>query len=168
MELNKRKKESKGEKGEKTETPARRNTGKPRKKSRQIKLRTEALLIKPAQGRTYSEVLSQIRQSVKPEETETEIRAVRQTRSGDVLLEFGKKSKNRADFNIKVKEVLGEMGSVKNLEPRVSLEMRDLDSCTIVVEVQEAIKKHLEMPDADVRVSLSKVNTKGLKVVVIQ
>lgn len=93
---------------------------------------------------------------------------MRQTRSGDVLLEFGKNSKNRADFNIKVKEVLGEMGSVKNLEPRVSLEMRDLDSCTIVVEVQEAIKKHLEMPDADVRVSLSKVNTKGLKVVVIQ
>lgn len=84
-----------------------------------------------------------------------------------MLLEFGRNSKNRATFDSKLKEVLGDMGSIKNLERKVALEMRDLDSFTTEVEVREPIRNHLGLPDADVKVSLSKPNNRGLKLAVV-
>ena len=50
---------------------------KPRKRQRR-----KALLIKLADGKTYAEVLRNIRMKVKPEETTTDIRSIRQTKNG--------------------------------------------------------------------------------------
>ena len=100
--------------------------------------RPEAVLIKPADGKSYAEVLGKIRQKIKPEETEAEIRSIRRTRTGDVLLEMSNNSKCTKAFSDALKDALGEMGSVKNLVPKTTLELLDLDSYTTKEEVEEA------------------------------
>lgn len=68
---------------------------------------------------------------------------LRQTRSGDVLLEFVKNSRNRIGFAGELKKILGELGTVRNFELKLTLEIGYLDSCTMVPVVEEAIKKHV-------------------------
>lgn len=60
-------------------------------KNRQVKPQLDALLIKSAQGKLYVEVLWKLRANVKSEETATEIKTVRNTRTGDMLLELASK-----------------------------------------------------------------------------
>lgn len=138
------------------------------KKAKQIKPRLEAILIKPSEGKSYSEILRELRQKVKPEDTETEVRTIRQTRSGGVLVELGKNCKNKEEFTSKVKQALGTTANVQNLAPRTTVELRDLDSYTTVEEVEAAIKTSLGCNEADIRVNLTRANNRELKVAIVQ
>ena len=51
-----------------------------------IRTQTEALLIRPEQGKTYVEILRVIQRSVKPEDVKEGIKAIRETKAGDVLV----------------------------------------------------------------------------------
>jgi len=132
-------------------------SGKPaskRARPRPKKPRAEAILIKPLGGRSFADVLGQIRTKAKPEETDTIIRSIRRTQNGDVLLELGK-SKDRDGFAASLKTALGDGGAIRALEPRCSIEVRDLDALSTEDEVAGAVKAAL--PD-------SKIATEGLKV----
>ena len=106
-----------------------------------IRDRPEALLIKPAEGKTFAEVLTQVRRDANPASTGTEIRSIRRTRSEDVLLELGSKTTNKEGFCEALRGVLGESASVRSLEPRITLEIRDLDCLTTEEEVRNAVKR---------------------------
>ena len=138
---------------------------KPRAKLRR-KTKAEALLVKPADGRSYSDVLREIKQAVRPEDTETAIKAVRQTRSGGILLEFGQDAANTDSFREAVKKVLGEKATVASLEPKGTLEIRDIDCVTEIKEVEEALRK--EFPTVgEAQVRLTPENSKGQRVAII-
>ena len=132
--------------------------------------RPEAVLIKPANGKSYAEVLGKIRQKIKPEETEAEIRSIRRTRTGDVLLEMSNNSKCTKAFSDALKDALGEMGSVKNLVPKTTLELLDLDSYTTKEEVEEALKRELGENTGELKVAILKPNKReqGLAIVEIE
>lgn len=139
-----------------------------RPKKKRTRVRSEAVLIRPADGKTYADVLGEIRRNVKPEETETEIRCIRQTRAGDVLLELGHKSKNREAFSSAVKKAVGQAGDVRDLVPRVTLEIMDLDSLTTEDEVCQALQQDLEDITGEMKVSLTKINSRGQRMAIVE
>lgn len=139
-----------------------------KKKPRLPKSRSDALLIKPIGGKTYAEVLGEIRRKTNPEENDTEIRAVRRTRSGDVLLELGAGTKNKEGFCRALKGVLGESATIRSLEPMTTLEIRDLDSFTTDVEVQEAIKRDLKDLAGELKVAVTRANSREQKLAIVQ
>lgn len=136
-------------------------------KNRQTKPRLDALLVKPAQGKSYAEVLRELRAKAKPEESGTEIKAVRKTRKGDMLLELGPNTKDKASFSSALKKILGERANITTLEPKETLEFRDLDSLTTTDEVQTAVNDMLGNTD-DVRITLTNPNSRGLRMAIVQ
>lgn len=135
----------------------------PQRQPRKLKKRPrlDAVLIKPANGKTYSDVLRDIKSKIKLEDTDTDIKSIRQTRSGDVLLELGRGTKDVQAFADAVKITVGDAGTVRSLLPRVTLEFLDLDSITTKEEVEEALQRELREKADDTKVTVSNPNRRG-------
>lgn len=131
------------------------------------KHKLDALLIKPAQGKSFAEVLREIRSQAKPEESGTEVRAIRQTRAGHVLLELGS-TKDKSAFHDALQNILDDKAEVSYLEQKETLEIRDLDSLTTKEEVAEAIKRDLKEPAVEPQVFVTKENRWGQKAAIVQ
>ena len=89
--------------GTMTKTPAtekRSSSNKPRPQ------RTETVLVKPAEGKSYADVLQKIEVGVDPSATNTVFKTIRCTRGGDVLLEL-QSTQNKAEFSEAVKQAVG-------------------------------------------------------------
>ena len=99
--------------------------------------------------------------TVKPEETTTDIRSIRQTKNGEILLELRRESKDIQTFTDAVKATLGDTGVVRNLVTRVTLELLDLDSLTTKEDVEGALRIELQEKDGNMKVSVSKANSRG-------
>ncbi|XP_046815180.1 uncharacterized protein LOC124422573 [Vespa crabro] len=111
----------------------------PRKRTR-----PGAILLKPANGKSYVDVVGDIHQCFKTTAARVDARSVRQTRTGGVLLELKRTIADiRASLAETLRKVVGETSSITELVPRATLEIRDCDCCTFVVEVKEALKRTL-------------------------
>ena len=53
------------------------------------------VLIKPASGQTFADILRGIRTNVKPEESGAVVRSIRQTRTGGILVELDEKTRDK-------------------------------------------------------------------------
>jgi hypothetical protein len=138
--------------------------GKPSRKS--LKKRPDALLIKPSEGKSYADVLSEIRQKVKPEEKGAVIKALRKTRAGDLLIELGQSSGSNSDLSTDLQSALGTNASVRTLEPRATLEVRDLDELATNDEVAAAVESALGAK-VEKKVFVSKANARGQKMAIV-
>lgn len=145
--------------------PGDETTKKPKKK-RASKQRPDALLIKPTSGKTYADVLGEIRQKVKPEEKGAVIKSLRKTRAGDLLVELGDSSGTKAEFGADLQSILGANASVRILEPKSTLEVRDLDELTTEEEVSTAVKSVLGEP-SEMKIFVSKANSRGQKMAIL-
>lgn len=143
-----------------------RNNG-PYKERRQKKQRLPALLIKPSQGKTYADVLREIRQNANPADTGTEVKSIRRTKAGDVLMEVGNNSKDKAAFVDQLANVLRENATIRNMEPRKSIMIKDLDSLTTPEEVTEAIKNFLSDSVEELRVVVTKPNRSEQRMAIV-
>lgn len=129
------------------------------KKSAPMKL--DAIVLKPAKGKSYADTLSTVRREVQPEAYGVDIASIRRTRAGEVLLELRKSSADsRAAFSAALKAATGEASSVRQLVPRASLEIRDLDSCSSKEEVEEAVRRALAGYEGYLQVGLTRPNTR--------
>ena len=153
-------KEVKG-RGQKHERQGTKEGAKKRQNKPRRRQRLESLLIKPAEGKSYAEVLSDIKVKINPADTGTDIRSIRLTKGGEILLDRGIETKDLQAFLDEVKTTLGKAGVVKNLVPRVALELLDLDSTTTTEDVEEALKRELEGRNGEMKVSISKPNRRG-------
>lgn len=92
--------------------PAPIGEAKTKKRRRQPKTRTTAVLLKPTKDASYENVLASIRASVRPEETGAEIKSIRRTRQGEVLLELSSTTKagGKASFSEAVRGAVGQTG----------------------------------------------------------
>lgn len=144
--------------------------GKRKKKKRRPKTRTTAVLVKPAKDATYEDVLASIRARVRPEENGAEIKSIRQTRQEEVLLELSSttNTEGKASFSEAVKGAVGQTGLVKRLEPKETLEFRDLDCLTTVEEVQEALVRELGETAGVAKVIVTKANDRGQKLAIVE
>lgn len=121
--------------------------------------RRPAVIIKPAAGTSYSDVLRSIKAKVKPEDTGAEIKTIRKTRDGKVLLEVKGRS-SLGSFTQALEDAVGTLGSVKSMVPMKSLEVRDLDCLTERGEVEQALKRDLG-DIAGLRVGLTTPNSRS-------
>lgn len=135
---------------------------KPRKirSERKPRERPEAALIKPAEGSSYAEVLQNLRQCVMSDENKTEVRAIRKTKTGALLLEMDKGEKATPEFWEALKSNLHAVASVTELKPKVTIEIRDLDSLTTAQEVSASVKRLLEEQTEEITVRTSAPNSR--------
>ncbi|XP_071056463.1 uncharacterized protein [Onthophagus taurus] len=151
----------------KMNVPGPENPGQPNKAAKP-RQRSSAVLIKPAEGTTYADVLQKLRNNTNLQEADTTINLIRQTKAGHVLVQFGRNAQNKEAFNKKICEVLGEQARVSSLEPRTSLELLDLDSMTTAEEVEEAIKKEIPALQAETKIRITAENSQMLRKAIVQ
>ena len=120
-------------------------------------------MIKPAEGKTDAEVLGGIRTKLKPEETETSICSILRIRNGDVLLQGDEEC-----FGEALQRSLGDMGTMRNLIPKVTLEFLDLDSVTTKGDIEEALKRDLGQQGGDAKVSVTKPNRREQVLAIVE
>ncbi|XP_033218178.1 uncharacterized protein LOC117173646 [Belonocnema kinseyi] len=130
--------------------------------------RREAVLIKLAPGKTYAEVLGDIKAKMTPEESEAHIWSIHRTRNGDVLIELKMETKNAAAFGEALEKHLGEMGTMKNLVPKVTLKLRDLDCVTTKEDVEIALKRDLGDKLGDAKVSVTRPNRREQVLAIVE
>lgn len=135
-----------------------------------LRSRSEAVIIKPLKGKTFADVLKDIRNKVKPEDNAADIRSIRKTRDGAVLLEFQKSTliENMEKFSKSLREVLGQDGDVKALIPRTTLEIRDMDGITTVADVEEAVRRDSGNIHGELKISVTKPNSWGQKLAIFE
>ena len=130
--------------------------------------RANAVLIKPAQGKTYADLLRDIKAKVNPEQHQATIRSIRETRDGDILLEMDRKSDNCPSFTDAIKVAVGEQGSVKSLSPTHTIEIWNIDSSTDDADIRDALVRDLD-DTADIkRIGLSKNAFRGQRTAFIE
>ncbi|KAF6211780.1 hypothetical protein GE061_012295 [Apolygus lucorum] len=131
-EAEKKRKESEEKRGAEQDGRRKRKEAVKRDMQRNLK-RSQALVIKVSDQISYAEVLQKLKDKVNPAEMNTEIRKIRRTGGGDVLLEVEPTSTISDAFKKAVENAVGE-GLVKDLKPRASIEIRDLDPLTTAEE----------------------------------
>lgn len=132
------------------------------KPAKNKKVRSNAILIKTS-GSSFADVLKKIQKDVRPEDTGTEIKSVRKTQAGGVLIEIGEDSKNKSGFREAIEGALGEGAVVSSLEPKVTLEIMDIPESYEDADVREALQR--DAPElGSCKVGLTTPNPRGLKV----
>ena len=113
-------------------------------------------------GKSYAEILGEIRSKVDPSKYDMGIKTIRKTRSGEVLIALIKPAaESKTSFTDASKNAIGEDVSVRVLTPRATMEIRDMLSCTTVQEVQQAHHAKLQDYEGQVEVRLTKLNAAG-------
>ena len=113
--------------------------------------------------------MASIRKNVDPSRSATDVRAIRQTRSGAVLVEINR-SENETLFKKSLSDTLGDDGKVKSLTSKVTLEILDIDVYTTKEDVEEAVKRDINdsLIQIRVRVRLTKPNSRGLRLGILE
>ena len=156
-----KKKINRGPPGTMTKTPATEKRSSCNKSRRQ---RTEVVLVKPAEGKSYADVLQKIKVGVDPSATNTVFKAIRCTRGGDVLLEL-QSTQNKAEFSEAVKQAVGtDAAAIRGSVPKTTLEIRDMDACMTEEDVRGAITQAGAGDELTIRITdANKVAKKALQ-----
>lgn len=126
------------------------------------RIRPEALLIEPAHGRSYAEILREVKKGVEPEDFGVKVKGSRPTKTGGILLEVRAKAEDRANFASAIGEVLGERGTLRELIPRAQLVIRDVMETTEAGEIEEALEKFFGgQIGSPPKINLSKRSNRG-------
>lgn len=80
-------------------------------------------------------MFGQICCNVNPDDSGANIKALRKTRSGDVLVELGTGTMSKAKRGNGLLSTLGESVMVRCIEPKATIEIGDLDELTTAKEV---------------------------------
>lgn len=128
-----------------------------RSKPRHIK--PEAVIIKPREGHSYAEVLKDLRSKVAADDS-SNIRCVRKTKTGAILLELEKGKTLRSEFVQQLKSSVRETASVAELKARATVEIRDLDSLTTKEEIENAIRGLLPNTEEELRTRVTLPNSR--------
>lgn len=130
---------------------------KKKKRPRKPKRRSEAVVIKPCEGHSYADVLRNLRQNVRPEDSDVAVRSISKTKAGAILLVMGNGGEKNK-FRDLIRDTLKDAAEVKDLKPRATLEIQDLDTLTTTEEVKEAVENVTNIPRDDISVHLTAPN----------
>ncbi|XP_031781360.1 uncharacterized protein LOC116416573 [Nasonia vitripennis] len=128
--------------------------------------RGDAIVVRPEPGKTYAEILGQIKARVKPEELNTEVKYLSKTKEGGVLIGVGKSDDKMESLKTAIQTAIGKVGTVRGKISRITLEIRDIDSLTTPDDVRSAITA--ETGEEDAKVHLFEPNTREQRVAVAE
>lgn len=127
----------------------------------------QVVLINPGQGGTYAEILGAMRKDVAPEDSGAEIRAIRKTTAGEVLLEL-RKCDDRARFQEAIQKAVGDKGTVRSVSPSLRLEILDLDALTTKTDVEDALRRDYPTLRGELKVTLFSPNQREQRKALVQ
>lgn len=112
----------------------------PKAKKRQKPIKPDALVIKTCGDTSYADILKQVKRDPKLNVLGENVKNIRKTGSGELLLELNKPAhQNTTEFRDAIKNVLGTVAEVRALTHEVLLEIKDIDEITTKEDVYEAL-----------------------------
>lgn len=160
--------------GAKKPTPRARSPGKEkapetRRKNKKRRQKPDAILLKPTAGKSYADIVSAIHAKIKPDEMGVDVRSVRRTRAGGVLLELGRTSVEvRATFSAALKQTVDVASEVAEMVPKSTVEIRDCDCCTTETEIEEALRRVIPEYSGQMKVKLTRPNSRQQRLALIK
>lgn len=137
-------------------------TGKPNNKPKKPRKRTDAIMVMPSEGKSYAQILQKMRSQSSSNEQTKGIKSIRQTRNGGVLLELDGQQ-DCTELTKVVKDIVKDDAAVKQLSPRCTLDLRDLDALTTEEEVLAAVTLALGDDVNNLKINVVGPNTRQLK-----
>ena len=122
------------------------------------KHRPDAVVVKPTKGHSYADILKRLKENVKPEDADIRVRSIRKTKAGALLLEVAQGGKVE-QFSEAIKKSLKEAAEVRDLRPKVTIEIRDIDCTSTKEDVIAAVCRTTEILERDIAVRLTNLNT---------
>lgn len=108
------------------------------------RIRLNALIIKTNESRSYKDVFKSLRCNTKATQLGERVRAIKKTRSGDILMTVKHKGNHNIESIAKeIKEALGEGLSVRQLGNSKLIQIGHLDEIMSKEEIIEAIQNKL-------------------------
>ena len=141
------------------EPESHRREKKPRSKKKTNRQKSEALLIKPADGHSYADILKTLRKDVDLDEI-VKVRGIRKTKTGALLLKLDKGEKADSVLCDRIRSTLQEAARVNSSRPMATIVISDLDSCTTQEEVTSAVKNLLPEAENELKVSITAPNNR--------
>lgn len=113
----------------------------------------DALVLK-AEGNSYAEVLRAMRSEVRLSGLGADVKSIRRTRTGEMMLELKKNAVNKgSSYTALAQEVLGEKVRVRALTPEMTIQCKNLDEITTAEELSAVLKQqcNVDAPCASIR-----------------
>lgn len=111
----------------------------PRGRTRQV--RTDAILIKTSEDRSYADILKQVKNDPKLKALGENVMSIRKTEKGELLLQLNKSAHESVNtFKHSVEDILGPSDEVRALTHEVLVEIKDIDEITTKEEVLTALE----------------------------
>ena len=121
--------------------------------SRPLKRLPPAVVVRPAETSSPNRTINMIKSCVDPCNCDVDIRRIRVTRRGQVLVEVAEEDRNNSrNLEQAIATALGGGSSVKTLGATTLLEVRDLDPTVSPEELCKSIVSTMGCQQADVRV----------------
>ncbi|XP_055590077.1 uncharacterized protein LOC129742229 [Uranotaenia lowii] len=113
---------------------------KPKPKPKRVRDKGEALVVKAPEG-TYADVLRQMRTSDRLVGLGGDVRRIRRTRSGEMILELRRGSQIKSsEYSALTQEIVGGAAEIRALSTTVTVRVKNLDEIATDVEVQNALR----------------------------
>ena len=93
--------------------------------------------------KSNADVVLEIRNSVNPDDHGVAIRNATKTRDRNVIIEIAKTDNGTEAFQEAIATALAHSGKTRNLVPKLSVEIRNLDVGTSVTDVEQALERDL-------------------------
>ena len=127
------------------------------KRKRKSRPPQDAVIIKPAEGKSFADVLKKINEATIPDEG-PKIERYSKIRSGALLIKFKGKTGNTSTTTEALKKAVDATGTLQSLPARTTVKVFDLNSGITVEQVQTAVKKAIPELTAEPAVTLSHPN----------
>lgn len=111
-------------------------TTKNRKKSSSVIKRNEAITISVTKEQTYAEATKKLKEKMGNDVKG--IKRIRNTRTGDILIEFEKET-DSTEFHNKAKMIMGDDTIIRRLVPKITIEILDIDPGADKDEILDSI-----------------------------
>ncbi|CAH1107167.1 unnamed protein product [Psylliodes chrysocephalus] len=130
-------------------------TEKPRKS------RKEAILVKSGE-QTYAELLKTVKQKINPDDLGVQVKEIKKTRNGDLLLTVENGFDKTEILEKKIKEELPQTKTSLLLNKKI-LHIRDLDETITIEEIREAIASQINVNPGSFEVRALRPSHSGLQ-----
>lgn len=130
----------------------RKKGGQVKERQQRTRAKPDAILVKRKdQNATFASVLKLMKEKVDQNEVGDRVNKIKQTKSGDLLLQLQKGS-NVKEVKDVIAAAIGTETTVLQLSQLITLDIRDIDGDTSNEEVQAALVSALNLPKEEVKV----------------
>ena len=118
----------------------------------------------PTEAVSYAVILKDLKKHVKPDELGVTVHGIRETRSKDLLADLKCSKEDRGRLDTALKEVIGASGTVRQLIPRIVVEIANIEPSIEAEDVENAVRGFFDhASELELRVSFTKRPYRGKK-----